>query len=281
MPFQSDFTQRRVTVDGVDVTYYDTSSFDDERTPVMLVHGTGGSAYGSFSSLMPMLSFKYRVIAVDLVDCDLEKAEISNYVQQCLAVIEASTRGRSVRLVGYSLGAVVAATLAFQAPKVVEDLVLIAGWLRTDAHQMLRNRLWFQINEIAPELLPEFTVLTSYSHRFIASKTDADVRSLVMAASGGPDRAAKMRINRGVDLSEIAPDIRTRTLVIGCTEDQMVPISHSYALYASIPNATFVDVRAGHLVVRERPAELFKRIHDFVSRSSKHLDGGILDAIHA
>ena len=280
MGFQPDFTQGTVTVAGTDVTYYDSGPVDNRAGTIVLIHGTGGSAYGSFWALMPMLSFKYKVVALDLADSRGEQTSISDYVDQTLAVIDATT-SKPVTVVGYSLGAVVAARLASARPDVVSNLVLVAGWLATDQHQLLRNDLWFRIREDSPALLGEFTVLTSFSHRFLSSKSASEIAGLVEGVQNGPDRNVKMMLNRDVDLTEAASRIHARTLVIGCAEDLMVPMAHSYALYAAIPNATFVEIRSGHGVMHERPAEVFKRVHDFVLERSPHLDGSILPPIHA
>lgn len=265
---------------GTDITYYSSDPVEDRRETIVLIHGTGGSAYGSFWALMPMLSFKYKVVSLDLADSQGEKTSVSDYVDQVVAVIDA-TASAPVTVVGYSLGAVVAVSLASAKPNLVNNLVLAAGWLATDQHQLLRNKLWFRIRDEAPALLGEFTVLTSFSHRFLASKTDLEITSLVGGVQNGPDRSTKMKLNQAVDLTDIAPGIDTRTLVIGCTEDLMTPLAQSYALYAAIPNATFVEIRSGHSVMNERPAEVFKRIHDFVKNLSPDLDGTVLPSIHA
>ncbi|MFI7481603.1 alpha/beta fold hydrolase [Kocuria sp. M1R5S2] len=280
MGFQPDFTQGTVRVAGGDVRYYDSGPVDDRQGTIVLIHGTGGSAYGSFWALMPMLSFKYKVVALDLTDVRGEDTTVSDYVEQTLAVIDATT-STPVTVVGYSLGAVVAATLASERPDVVSNLVLVAGWLATDQHQLLRNDLWFRLRDEAPGLLGEFTVLTSFSHRFLSSKTAPEIAGLVEGVQNGPDRSVKMLLNRAVDLTDAASRIHARTLVIGCTEDLMVPVAHSYALYAAIPNATFVEIRSGHSVMHERPAEVFKRIHDFVLDRTPHLEGTVLPPIHA
>lgn len=280
MGFQSDFMQGTTTVAGTDVTYYESGPVESRNETIVLIHGTGGSAYGSFWALMPMLSFKYKVVTLDLVDSSGEQTSISDYVEQVQAVIDATT-STPVTVVGYSLGAVVAASLASAAPDVVSNLVLVAGWLATDQHQLMRNDLWFRLRDQAPDLLGEFTVLTSFSHRFLASKTELEIDGLAHQIQSGPDRSAKMAANRTVDLTDVAPKILARTLVIGCTEDHMAPIAHSYALYAAIPDATFTEISAGHSVMHERPAEVFKRIHDFASASARHLDGGVLPPIHA
>jgi pimeloyl-ACP methyl ester carboxylesterase len=44
----------------------------------------------------------------------------------------------------------------------------------------------------------------------------------------------------------------------------LVPIRHARALHADVPGSRHADLDSGHVVVRERPAELTALIKDFV-----------------
>lgn len=284
MSFYPGVNEGVVAVGGIEVKYYDTGNALDGRVPIVLLHGTGGSAQNNFWALFPMLSFRHRVIALDFVD-DIPAAygplDVNHFASQAEEVIRHLAPGQSVNLVGYSLGAVVAAVVAADHPELVESLVLVAGWIKTDVQQELRNRLWHQLNEIAPAALGAFMTLTAFSSEFLASKSKQEIDKLVSDVQNGPDRERKMKVNRTVDISDKISEIHARTLVIGCTHDQMVPIKHSQSLFGAIENARFAQISSGHAVVHERPAELFKHIDDFATLPAGDHAGKVLEPIHS
>jgi pimeloyl-ACP methyl ester carboxylesterase len=237
------------------------------KPPVVLLHGTGGTAENSFWALYPMLAMRHRVVAFDFADpSDVNQTgTLEEYVAQAVAVIDAVRDDGPCHVVGYSFGAVIAIALATQRPDLVAALVLIAGWATTDAHQLMRNSIWQQLYDEQSAALAEFMVLTGYSHRFILAKTPAELKELISSARSGPDRAAKMRFNRTVAIAEMLSHVAAPTLVIGCTEDIMAPVRHSRVLFGGIDNARYVEVIAGHAVVHERPAELFTLIDTFLN----------------
>ena len=267
-----------VRTPGADVTYYDSAGPDDPRTPVVLLHGTGGSAASHFWALFPMLAERHRVIALDFADPGAEVEEQSGVgalAEQVEAVIAELSPRRTVGLVGYSLGAVVAAAVAGRRPDVVDHLVLVAGWLRTDQHQRLRNAVWWKLHE-AGSALPEFSVFTAYSPTYLLSRTPAELAYIVRRAGTGPDRTAAMRLNRHVDITAEVASIEAPTLVVGCADDQMVPVHHSRLLFGGIRNARYLELRSGHAVVHERPAELFRVVSHFIEQPGRNASGDIL-----
>jgi pimeloyl-ACP methyl ester carboxylesterase len=153
--------------------------------------------------------------------------------------------------------------------------------MKTDEHQKLRNSIWQQLHDSGSEALAEFMLLTAYSSRFVATRQPAELQKLLAGIKGGPSRARKMRLNRTIDISAKLSGIRARTLVIGCSDDQMAPIRHSHALFGAIDDSRFVEISSGHAVVHERPAELFTRIDNFVQGVDSEDAGIVLAPVHA
>lgn len=282
--FYPGVSQGTVNVDGVEVSYYDTGDKERGGAPIVLLHGTGGSAENNFAALLPMLSFRHRVLALDFVD-DLPDSSgplsVDHFVSQASAVIQRLSPGRPVTLVGYSLGAVAAAVVAAEQPELVGNLVLVAGWMKTDEHQKLRNSVWQHLHDSGSEALEEFMLLTAFSSRFVATRQPGELQKLLAGIKSAPSRARKMRLNRTIDISSKLSGIRARTLVIGCSDDQMAPIRHSHALFGAINDSRFVEISSGHAVVHERPAELFTRIDNFVQGHDSEDAGAVLAPVHA
>ena len=112
-----------VTVDGVTVRYRVAGPKND-RTPLVLVHGTAGSIDGHFGYIFPMMSYRQRVIALDWSEPAGDRLELAQLVAQVRAVIEDAVPEGPVTLLGYSLGACVAAQTAAEMPGKVENLIL-------------------------------------------------------------------------------------------------------------------------------------------------------------
>ncbi|WNI14264.1 alpha/beta fold hydrolase [Actinacidiphila sp. ITFR-21] len=276
--------QGTLAVAGTKITYYDSGAPGTATGPaVVLLHGTGGSAYNNFWALFPMLAMRHRVIAFDFVDPEdpAQVAETAHYTAQATAVIEHLSPDEPVNLVGYSFGAVIAAALGAERADLVENLVLVAGWARTDIQQRLRNDIWQSLRLDRHPALPGFMVLTAYSDAYLAARTETELAEIVSRTASGPDRLSKMLFNRAVDISEQIPRISSPTLVIGCAQDQMVPVRHARMLFGGIPDARYAEVGSGHAVVHERPAELFTLIDAFVKDPAKTRAGAVLSTGHA
>ncbi|UNB53140.1 alpha/beta fold hydrolase [Mycolicibacterium sp. YH-1] len=285
MSFHAEVTEGFVESAGVRVRYYDNGESKSRlngRT-IVLLHGTGGSSERTFWALYPMLSFKHRVIALDFVDDTGEDTSLTldHLVNQALSVIKHRVPDHPVTLLGYSLGAVIAAQIAGQCPEAIDNLVLVAGWSKTDAHQELRYRIWQELYESDHPSLASFMAYAAYSPGFLNSKTTDELERLVAALRTGRDRSKAMALNRTIDITDVLPNIRARTLVVGCTFDQMVPLRHSHLLFGGIADASFVEIPSGHGVVHERPAELFRAVHDFVTTPSAFAAGTVGANHHA
>lgn len=246
------------------------------RSPVVLVHGTGGSTRRHFPFLFPMLAAEQRVVSVDLTTPDGDpEVGLGLLVAQVRAVLDQVLPGAQVTLVGYSLGAVVAAAVAAATPASIGALVLCAGWMRTDTQQRLRNDVWHALRT-TPDSLARYHVFCAYSAPFLALLTAAQLQQLLDGARGDDDTARQMSINRCVDLTAVATQIACPTLVVAGTDDQMTPARQSKRLFGAILDARYTEVTSGHAMVAERGAELVHLINTFSAEPSRHPAGSIL-----
>lgn len=118
-----------VRVGEAEVAYSLTGS----GTPVLLLHGAGASKDINWGFLTERLAGRFTVLAPDLPgsgettdqDAPLQYAAL---VAQALAV--AAVGGQRFHVVGYSLGAHLAAAVAAAAAQSVLSLTAIAGWVR-------------------------------------------------------------------------------------------------------------------------------------------------------
>lgn len=262
------------------IPIYDSGN--ETTTPtIVLVHGTSGTARGSFWAVYPILSFTRRVVAFDL---QLPEADgeltLADAVAQLRAVVDHASADGPVALVGYSFGAVVAAAYASEQPGTIDSLALVAGWSKTDRHQLLRNDLWHRLHESDPEALSRFSLLMAYSAGFIVGRNARDWRELQEGANRAHP-AQIMRLNREIDIESGLSRISVPTLVVGCKHDAMVPLHHSRMLFGAVSDARYLEIESGHGVTTERPAELAVAIDDFTLDPHEHAAGTIIRPDHA
>lgn len=269
---------RSVMVAGQTVTYHDAGREHEDRAPIVLLHGTGGSTAAHFSFLFPMLATRHRVISIDLTCVATAPSPLSleEFEEQLLAVLSEALPGRKITLLGYSLGAVLAAFVAARRPDTIENLVLIAGWAKTDVQQHLRNTVWQSLRAASSTALRDYMTYCAFSPRFLACRPVEEVEAIRNAVAVGPEMDRLMDLNRRIDLGDLVAAIRATTLVIGCRHDQMVPPHHSKALFGAIKNARYSEISSGHAVVFERPAELLRLVDAFASVPGKLTAGSII-----
>ncbi|MBY4596437.1 alpha/beta fold hydrolase [Ottowia caeni] len=268
-----------ILVDGVSVTYHSAGRDDGQHPVLVMVHGSTGSTDSHYGFLFPMLGFRQRVVSVDLAPPPTGALTLAQLVAQVSAVIDVvreQTGGQPVSLMGYSLGAVVAASLAAQQPEAVRQLILVAGWMKTDAHQRLRNGIWRELRQAGLATIRNYMLYCAFSPDFIAARTPQELEG--MADKIGLDRFVdlQMALNTEIDITAQVPQIQARTLIVGCTHDQMVPKSHSQQLFGAIDDARYTQIDSGHGVVFERPAELLRHIDAFLQQPDAYPAGSVI-----
>lgn len=264
---------------GTTIPIYDSGNQSSAPT-IVLVHGSSGTARGSFWAVYPILTFTRRVVAFDLQLPPEGELTLADAVDQLRAVVDHAASDGPVALVGYSFGAVVAAAYASEQPRAIASLGLVAGWSKTDRHQLVRNDLWQRLHDGDPESLQRFTLLMAYSAGFLVGRNARDWAELQQSATR-PYPAQIMRLNRDIDITAGLARIDVPTLVVGCTHDAMVPLHHSRMLFGAIADARYLEIESGHAVSVERPAQLAVAIDDFTADPREHPAGAIIPVDHA
>jgi pimeloyl-ACP methyl ester carboxylesterase len=261
---QLPYREGEIVVDDVTVRYR-VAGPDTDRAPLVLVHGTAGSIDGHYGYIFPMMAYRQRVIALDWTEPKGDALELADLVAQVRGVIEAEVPNGPVTLMGYSLGAVVAAQVAADMGRKITNLILTAGWLKTDTHQQMRNHVWRALRDQNSPSIAEYMTVCAFSPAFMASKTLDDLIKAagMLKMSGFVDK--QMDLNTRIDIAAACETITAKTLVIGCTYDIMVPKYHSKQIFGAIEDARYAEIPSGHAVVHERAAELFHYVDRFTA----------------
>lgn len=109
---------------GTQVTYHAVGQRSKYLT-IILIHGTGGTTEKHFSAIFPMLGMHQRVLSIDLNTPDKLDLSLSDFSDQVKALIQYEIAAdEALTVVGYSLGAVIAAQVAAQLQNQMKRLIL-------------------------------------------------------------------------------------------------------------------------------------------------------------
>lgn len=247
---------------------------------VLLIHGTGGSAESNWAHLIDGLRDGRRAIVPNLAGSGGTtdhggRLELAELVTQAAGAAEHAGSAQ-YDVIGFSLGAVVAAQLAATHPDRVRRLVLIAGWASSvDGRVQLQFDLWRRLHASDPERLAQLLTLTGFSPAFLAKRPAKVVERMVAdtLASLPPGIGRQTELDQRIDITEALPLIQASTLVIGCRDDQIVPVQHPRALVAPIRWSDYTEIESGHLVLFEQPAALTQAIAGFLGRPERRAVG--------
>jgi pimeloyl-ACP methyl ester carboxylesterase len=235
-----------VRVGDVDVAY----GVEGEGLPLLLVHGTAQSRVG-WVQLAPLLAPTFECIMPDLPGSGetldpggpLEVADLARLV---LAVADDLGHDR-IHLLGYSLGAVVAAEAAAQAGPRVRSLTLLCGWATTDARMRFTFDLWQRLLATDRELFARYVLADAFTASFFELLGSDEKEVVALTAVGfAPGSDRHLELDQRVDIAQRLGAISAPTLVVGGLEDRWVDIRHSRELAERIPTARLVELPCGH-----------------------------------
>ncbi|MFB2550466.1 alpha/beta fold hydrolase [Ensifer soli] len=248
-----------------------------EGPPLLLLPGLGGD--GRFwSGVAPLLAERYRVIVADHRGAGRSDRPDGTYTigriaRDVLGILDAESIG-GARLVGHSTGGAVVQTLALDWPERVEAIVISGSWSRPDA----RFRMIFSVREalLAHGLTEAYQTLTHVLGHDAAWLSGRET-ALTEAAARAGERLAPLsvtiaRIRMLLDFDRLADlgAIRCPTLVIGGSDDIMVPLYLAEATAAAIPGAHLETMTGGHFYPAAHPAEFAARVETFLRQQDRN-----------
>jgi|HubBroStandDraft_5_1064220.scaffolds.fasta_scaffold45873_3 pimeloyl-ACP methyl ester carboxylesterase len=235
--------------------------------PLVLVHGVGpGSVI--WDQTVADFSDNSTVVLPDLsggdrVADDGGELTIEKLAAQLAAVIEDSGVA-PVALLGFSLGAPVAAAVAASRPELVRRLILVAGFSHAQ-DEYLRNVMTVLKNLRGDAAtFGRLGTLTAFSRGFLNSIGRDAVEESTRFLQPVPARLRQIELCLRLDVRDLLPRIQAETLIIGTTLDALIPMECSREIHAAIPGSTYAEVASGHVISAERPQEFRKLVRDFI-----------------
>jgi pimeloyl-ACP methyl ester carboxylesterase len=250
---------RRMRIDGVSVRYID----EGHGFPVVLLHGFGGSAF-DFRTLLPALTDRFRVVAVDLPgfgysDRDVPEISSAAWIETLVGLLSELHIERAV-FVGHSMGGGVVQRFADAHPEKVERLVLVDSV--SAAERRRAASLTAPVSLIAT-IVQGGIALFGGANRLL-DRTVADPSRLTPTAREGHLEPLRIRGSAAAVRQMLADSAReepidlTRltmpVLLLWGEQDRVVKLNVAERLLGTLPNARIEVVPdAGHLVLEEQP----------------------------
>ena len=239
---------------------------------LVLVHGTAQTAASSWLRILPQLKKDFQVLCPHYsgsgkTTMGKEPLTLSLLAEQVLAAADDAGL-HEFDVLGHSLGTCVAMQLAAEHPDRVRRLILLGGFSNTrDTRMQMQFGMWRELARTQPGLLAELFMYSAYSPAFFKRFSEEQVRRFItyIRKNTNWEGAAMqidldMRIDMGPDLTRVTQP----TLVVGCKQDFIVPVSHAMELAVLIPDSTYAELDAGHVGADECPEEFIGMIRNFL-----------------
>lgn len=238
-------------------------------TPALLLaHGAGGTVRANFSPLIPRLSRKRKVHAVDFPGSGTTPRagtalDLDDLADRLVAAADGEER---FAVVGYSMGCAVAVRAAQRHPERVTALVLTAGFARIDDETDERMRRWRLLLDGDRAELARYLLTTALGEPFLrrltAEQTDGFLELISLTVP--PGSPEQVDLVRRIDLREELSSVTVPTLVIGAKHDRLITPGTTRELADLIPGARWAELDCGHSPAVEAPAEWAGLVEDFL-----------------
>ncbi|WP_406289183.1 alpha/beta fold hydrolase [Embleya sp. NBC_00896] len=215
------------------------------------------------------VTFDNRGIAPS--DAPAGKYSLEDMVADTTGLIEALDLG-PCRIVGLSLGALIAQEIAAHHPHMVRSAVLIASRARSDAIRRAQTEADRAMQESAGSSPPAYRALnTAIQMLSPTTLNDDDAAAMwleILELSGDVDTAdgqawVDLAGDRRAELRKIVAPCR----VVSFADDLIAPPHLAAELAECIPNCDLVEIpAAGHLGHLERPEEVNSAIIEFLDK---------------
>lgn len=263
-------------------TYFlaDVGPRDAQTPPIVLVHGLGTAAGRDWAPILGTLASRHRVLVIDLPGFGRSHARNELYTPdqyaRFLSHIIRTHVGRSVDVVGHSMGAAIALGLAATSPELVRRLVLadVAGILSEEAwvSELVRSPEGSgsnPVDDLSGALLQTFltTVAPLLPDPELILRTAA---SRDRWLSGDPSRIAALGL-LSTNFEPWLAFVRAPTLLIWGQVDPIAPLRTFEILNHRLPVAsTLVLPGVGHNPIAARPGT-------FATALLNHLDADVIE----
>lgn len=205
---------------------------------------------------------RYDERGCGMSDWKVGQIGVAQWVEDLENAVDAAAIDRPFALLGISQGAAVAIMYAVRHPERVSHLILYGGYAvggaKRDtpaAREMYKAVMdvvrlgWGRDN-------PTFRQL--FTQRFVPQGAPDQIEwfnELCRRTTSVENASALLAARGNVDVREYLPQVRTPTLVLHSSGDQVAPLSQGRLLAGQIPGASFVQLESeNHILLEHEPA---------------------------
>lgn len=273
-------TDRYVKVGNINTRYWVAG---DKGSPVILVHGLGGSIENWVKNIEP-LAQRHQVYAPDLKGFGrTDKAPLLRKLDELMQFIsdfmEVHQIGKA-SLVGNSLGGGLVLQFAVNYPQKIDKLVLVdnagmgsdviidfkvvsipfLGELLSKPTKKSTASLWRKIVFDSALVTDELVEITYQ----LATLPGASKALMATLRAGIGIRGQRATLTR--PLLESAAKLAVPTLVVWGQQDRIIPVAHAQIAVKTIPGARLqIYDRCGHMPQMEHPDEFNNLVLEFLA----------------
>ena len=251
-----------------------------ESGPALVLTHPIGADHSLWDAVVPELP-QFRVLRYDLrghggTEAPFGAVTLARLADDLLAITAALGLER-FSVAGVSLGAMVAAQAAADAPGRVRRLVLCSaaprlpgppgGW---DARA--RQAIEQGMASLAPGMMARM-----FRGDWLAQREPiGGTLERVFRLTDPMGYAACCAVLRDADLASVLPRVRAPALVVTGADDALLPPDAANALLGSLPNAYKVTLSCGHYPMVERPERFAEVLTEFLCGGSVSTAGACL-----
>ncbi|MFC7373227.1 alpha/beta fold hydrolase [Fictibacillus iocasae] len=274
-----DFTPScRVTVNGVNLHYelYENKA-DRNAETIILIHGFLSSTL-SFRKLIPLLTEKYHVYALDLPGFgQSEKSrtfvyKLSNYGELIIDFMEKLAINQAI-LIGHSMGGQVSLHAAKHCPKKIKRLILLGccGYVKRASRSVICCSYipffsWGMKTWVLRKNVKENLLAVLHDSKLVTKELIEGYRKPLTEEGFFHSLIRLLRQREGDMERKDLQSIQTPVLMIWGREDKVMPVKTGYRLQHDLPDAKLIVYDdCGHLLMEERPEDIVRETVSFIN----------------
>ncbi|BDR91478.1 alpha/beta fold hydrolase [Vulcanisaeta souniana] len=213
------------------------------------------------------LGYRFRLVLIDNRGVGLSDKPSGPYSLDSMAddayAVVSELGFRSIHLLGFSMGGMIAQDFVLRHGDVVKSLILSSTMPHLEITPELR-----QFTEMAIKLYDNFNMFTgalqvAFSEGWISGNEQVfhELTRLFFNRRMPKEAYVAQLEAMGADLTPRLSEIQVPTTIIHGEADRLIPIENGRKLFNGIPNSRFVVFPdAGHAVYIERPSEYNEQV---------------------
>ncbi len=201
---------------------------------------------------------RYDERGCGLSDARVGEPSVDTWVADLETVVDAAGVDRFA-LLGISQGAAIAVAYAARHPDRVSDLVLYGGYARGRRHRGQAQEEEALLAAIAAGwTAPHPAFRRTFSMLFLPSGTPEQMtwfEDLLRETTSAANAVRLFAARGAIDVTDLAPQVQARTLVMHARDDHVVPVEEASLLASLIPGArlSLLDSE-NHILLADEPA---------------------------